>query len=161
MREILFRAKRKNWRELPKEDWWVEGSYHHQTDYYGESCDKHYIIDGTETDMEGYGGHYEIDPETICQFTGLMDKNGKRIWENDILHRAYHSEDDCIVMWYDGRFCFKTIHGQYNQDPMTLLSICFVQKTVDRLAVIGNVFDDKNLLGKTNYRREQEKETED
>lgn len=33
MREILFRAKRKNWRELPKEEWWVEGSYHHQTDY--------------------------------------------------------------------------------------------------------------------------------
>ena len=75
-REILFKAKRKNWRELSKDEWWVEGSYHHQTDYYGESCDKHYIIDGTETDMEGYGEHYEIDPETICQYTGLKDKNG-------------------------------------------------------------------------------------
>lgn len=61
MREKLFRAKRKNWRELPKEEWWVEGSYHHQTDYYGDPCDKHYIIDGTETDMEGYGEHYELD----------------------------------------------------------------------------------------------------
>ena len=61
MREILFKAKHKNWRDLPKEESWVEGSYHHQTDYYGELCDKHYIIDGTETDMEGYGEHYEID----------------------------------------------------------------------------------------------------
>lgn len=75
MIEILFRAKRKNWRELPKEEWWVEGSYHHQTDYYGESCDKHYIIDGTETDMEGYGEHYEIDPETLC-LPGARKRNG-------------------------------------------------------------------------------------
>ena len=158
MREILFRAKKKNWSELPKEEWWVEG-------YFCYFMDTHCVLPrNLDYDAAMFGEQKVfviIDPATLCQFTGLKDKDGNRIWENDILHRAYHSKDDCIVVWYDGRFCFKTIHGQYNQDPMTLLSICFAQKTVDRLAVIGSVFDDKNLLGKTDYRREQEKEPED
>ena len=62
------------------------------------------------------------------------------------MHKAYHSENDCIIVWNDGRFRFKTIHGEYNQDPMTLLSMCFTQKTVDRLGVIGNIFDNSELL---------------
>lgn len=69
-REILFKAKRKNWRELPKEEWWVEGSYHNQIYYYGNPCDDHYIIDRTEN---GYGEYWEIDPETLCQYTGMND----------------------------------------------------------------------------------------
>ena len=141
MREILFRAKRKNWCELPKKEWWVEGypvKYPSGKIEIHEKCiDPPDILKITE-----------IAPETICQFTGICDKNGKRIWENDIVHRAYHSEDDCIIVWNDGRFCFKTIHGQYNQDPMTLLSICFVQNTVERLTVIGNIFDNPELMEK-------------
>ena len=102
MREILFRAKR-----IDTGDW-VEGSYHHQTDYYGDPCDKHYIIDGTETDMEGYGGHYEIDPETLCQCTGKPDEDGKKIFEGDIVGfidlystESGYSESGCLgeVVW--------------------------------------------------------------
>lgn len=139
MREILFKAKHKNWRELPKEEWWVEGSYHHQTDYYGESCDKNYIIDGTTTDMEGYGEHYEIDPETICQYTGLNDGNGNRIWENDIV-RIKNSMDEGIGniefyggMWYvDG----KPSNSLYD----------IVEYDDGELEVIGNIFDTPELL---------------
>ena len=152
MREILFRAKRKDNGE------WIEGNVLQTDDgncYIATSC-----LAGA-IDEPLMVAAYKVDPETLCQFTGMSDKKGKHIWENDILHRAYHSEDDCVVVWNDGRFCFKTIHGQYNQDPMTLLSICFIQKAVDRLSVIGNVFDDKHLLSGMDYSREQEKETED
>lgn len=143
-REILFKAKRKNWRELPKEEWWIEGNL--ITDEM--DADVAYIgyVLGSENGVIHDIDVAQIAPETLCQYTGLTDKNGKRIWENDILHCRYHSEDDCIVVWYDGRFNFQTIHGQYNQDPMTFLSLCFTQRAVERLTVIGNIFDNPELL---------------
>ena len=149
MIEILFRAKRKNWRELPKEEWWVEGSYHHQTDYYGESCDKHYIIDGTETDMEGYGEHYEIDPETLCQYIGLVDKNGKRIWENDIVSINTYSymepEEDYFgkIVYAEGWGCW-CIQQPDDEKPIPLCE-CEGSYQTDRF-VEGNIFDNPELL---------------
>lgn len=139
MREILFRAKRKNWRELPKEEWWVEGSYHHQTDYYGESCDKHYIIDGTETDMEGYGEHYEIDPDTLCQYTGMVDKNGNRIWEDDIVK---HEISDTLgtVKWYQEDYVGWCV------DDVMIDEQQFTDEMWDECEVIGNIFDHPELL---------------
>ena len=149
MREILFKAKRKNWRELPKEEWWVEGSYHHQTDYYGESCDKLYIIDGTETDMEGYGEHYEIDPETLCQYTGVIDKNGKRIWENDIIsintYDYMEPEEDFFgkVVYLEGWACWCI--QPPDEEKFIPLCECEGSYQTDRF-VEGNIFDNPELL---------------
>lgn len=147
MREILFKAKRKNWRELPKEDWWVEGSYHHQTDYYGDRCDKHYIIDGTTTDMEGYGEHYEIDPETLCQYTGLKDKNGKRIWENDIVRcNRREKEAKYKVVWDKtyADFRIEKLNG------LGIMPICIEEGNAPvfgrHYECIGNTFDNPELL---------------
>ena len=69
----LYRAKRKNWRELPKEMWWVEGYYAYMQPY-------HYIML-----KDNFDSWIEIDEKTLCACTGLEDKNGKLIWENEII----------------------------------------------------------------------------
>lgn len=59
-------------------------------------------IDDIDCDYDNFGdltdgfGYYEVNPDTICQFTGLVDKNSDKIWENDIVGL---DEDLYIVTW--------------------------------------------------------------
>lgn len=105
-RENLFKAKRKDNGE------WVEGQYAYITNPLTEDGKpiKHLICNGTNifNDL--------IDPDTLCQYTGLTDKNGKKIWENDIL-RGHKNDDDLA----------RVVFGEFNVIDVDTL------ETVDRV----------------------------
>lgn len=74
---------------------------------------------------------YEIDPNTICQCTGLKDKNGKLIWENDICKYQWNGKTKIDVIKYD--------------PPMFSYSGA-MRWNLDCDEVIGNKFDNPELL---------------
>lgn len=146
-REILFKAKRKNWRELPKEEWWVEGSYHNQIYYYGNPCDDHYIIDRTEN---GYGEYWKIDPETICQYIGKNDEKGNQICEHDVISINTYSytepEEDFYgeVVYAEGWACW-CIQQPGEERPIPL---CECEGSyLTKISIMGDAIDNPELLG--------------
>lgn len=126
MREILFRAKRMDNGE------WVEG-------YLFRLSENHppFIMLS-----DRYGESHEVDPFTICQYIGLTDNNGEKIWENDIciIHSSNIDEEDgyFTVEWDDdsGRFIL-------NGDSLT---VDFDNFYGHECEVIGNIFDNPELL---------------
>ena len=139
MREILFRAKRKNWRELPKEEWWVEG----YLVKYQPCASKDEYVYGIVPTYASALYIIEIDPETLCQYTGLTDKNGKRIWENDI-----------VSAWSEGKHAIgkvkRRIDGLYIIYPAYQKTefwvLCPDGNGKTEVEVIENIFENQELL---------------
>ena len=145
MSEILFRAKRKNWRELPEYEWWVEG----YLVKYQPCASKDEWIYGIVPTYASALYIIEIDPETLCQYTGLTDKNGNRIWENDIISiNTYDymepSEDFFGKVVYCEAWACWCIQQPDNEKPIPLCE-CEGSYQTDRF-VEGNVFDNPELL---------------
>ena len=101
-----------------------------------------------ESDKVGEDGYlrfvaFEVDPSTICQCTGLKDKNGKLIWENDIIvaHLDDRFPEDATytrAVWNNNGFCTKE---QGSEDIFPLDK--FDQEYFE---VCGNLFDNPELL---------------
>lgn len=142
-REILFKAKRKDSGE------WVEG-YYCKTTIGNDVRPSDVIFVPFKVSRNEEWGWMKVDPDTICQFTGLTDKNGRRIWENDIItisaYSYYEPEDDYtgIVFYseYYASWCLKDI----NHDCMILpICDCLGSYTTE-INYIGNIFDNADLL---------------
>ena len=138
MREILFRAKRIDNGE------WVEGYYGIKGK--GTDIENHYIMVPTFQSSIGnydymcYFTDVHIDPETICQYTGLKDKNGNRIWENDIA-RIDNSMDEGVgnIEFYGGMW-------YVDGEPSNRLYDIVEYDDAAEVEVIGNIFDNPELL---------------
>ena len=132
----LFKAKRVDNGE------WVQG-------YYYKIWERGYILWGMNNDVPNM---VEVDTSTLCQCTGLKDKNGKLIWENDIV-REFNSSGDA---WNLSQIIFgeyslnlgwcaigiKTLH-EYNR---RLFNVGFGTSEAEKCEVIGNKFDNPDLI---------------
>lgn len=136
MREILFRGKRLNG------DGWTYGdlSYHvHDGEVYVSPGD-------------GYDSPdcYEVDPTTVGQYTGLQDKNGKKIFEGDIVE---HQVDDDYPVYIGvvafGKHCINDDISAFGWFVKMISKDYYGNISLyenDCLRVIGNVHDNPELL---------------
>lgn len=135
-REILFKAKRADNGE------WVTG-------YYFKAGEKSMILSFFTNETGLYYGMYEIDLETVCQYTGLTDKNGNKIWENDIVKfpdcemSTESGYGDCFIN--AGKVAYDTESMSYFfTDRITVdMSDIIIKEEVE---VLGNIFDNPELL---------------
>lgn len=139
MRENLFHGKRKDNGE------WVEGCLL-GSDVIVPKGQPFYIChDILDSALKAY----EVIPETIGQYTGLTDKNGKKIFEGDIVScMTKYGGDIGIVTFKDGKFVvYWQSEYHYPKNGRTT-DYYYVNA---RTKVIGNVYDNPELIGeKTN-----------
>jgi uncharacterized phage protein (TIGR01671 family) len=122
MREIKFRGYNR------KNNVWLYG-------FYLQNRGAHFIVPDEFADGKSWDD-YEIDPATLGQYTGLKDRNGREIYEGDILHD--HFCNNRYVVLFDG--------GSF--DVMSTLdkSGNYLSDVVGDIEIIGNIHDNPELM---------------
>lgn len=144
MREILFRGKRLGDGE------WVDGSL-----FIDDKKDKHEILVG----YVNYRVGWEVDPNTVGQFTGLTDKNGKKIFEGDII-KSDNGKQSAISIVKFGEYYPEMFYKMLDMccpGKRHLLANGFYAQSIDKheemilfqspcCEIIGNIYDNRELL---------------
>lgn len=153
MREILFKAKPHDWKTNPSHNRWIEGFYlsRAETTYcFAEDYERypvetlHFIAEEIMTDWSLPNDFrlIKIDPDTLCQYSGLTDKNRTKIFENDIcstdLSRPYS-----IVIFRNGCFMYQLNDGDKDYYDI-MMPIKPTVTSDEHTEVIGNIYDGEN-----------------
>ena len=111
----------------------IEGSL--TVDCHGNCCIYHPL----NVPIGGGFQYFDVDPETVGQFTGMTDKNGTKIFEGDIVKEKYKINERLYYIVFDNDYFALRAESEYTSYQLDelLLSHC---------EVIGNIYDNKELL---------------
>jgi uncharacterized phage protein (TIGR01671 family) len=140
MREILFRGKRKDNGE------WVCGDLvkHYENQRRFIACDQlAFTYSECGIDRLVTERFYEVIPETVGQYTGLKDKNGKEIYEGDVVHCVSQTDmANMVIIWEEGEFHMVLCEKFKNYIPLCGF-YCIRNFTKE---VISNIHDNPELM---------------
>lgn len=131
-REILFRAKHIHAMDSNEH---LNGTWVH-----GYLSDKNYIYD------KSLDGEFLVDENTICQYTGLTDKNGKKIFEGDIVRYGEICGEVKFGLHESNWQICKYNQGFYIELPKESLYRKELGYWENKVVVIGNIYDSPKLL---------------
>lgn len=122
-REILFRGKQVQTGE------WVYGSLVRSPEHYA-------IVQYLDMGFNKFPCYFEVIPETVGQFTGLTDKKGVKVFENDIIHNS----------WNGKKYFVKFVNCSFYMcfSDLDIYPISYMSQ--NNLKVIGNIHDNPELL---------------
>lgn len=146
MREILFRGQAKAGYKWTADGEWIEGSLFYSDNENGTVCQiaTSYLSASKKEHVMVVA--YDVDPETVCQYTGLTDKNGRKIFEGDIVQyidEIIRKEKVDEVKYNETHAAFCRLHKGKRG-----LQYLFIDEIIaNKCEVIGNIFDNPELIG--------------
>ena len=122
----------------------------------------------------GFTGVYSVDPDTVCQFTGFLDKNGKEIYEGDVLRSDVYPYSDLEDGERDNYFAVVYYHEEYARFVMVAITNPgsevegiwegyhedVLREEMKRFEIVGNIHEEKWQQYGEYFKTEEEKEAD-